>query len=83
MGTLGVRQNIPASEMKLTHSVGIYSIGPPPVMDKFIPVNSRVTARPPEMGPFLDVECKPAVIVKPRFIRVTHTDYLSRNKTFN
>ena len=67
MGTLGVHQNIPASDTKLTHSLGIYSIGPPLVMDKLIPVISRAITSPPEMGPLLDVECKPAVIIKPRF----------------
>ena len=41
MGTLGVHQNIPASDTKLTYSLGIYSIGPPLVKDKLIPVNSR------------------------------------------
>ena len=83
MGTLGVHQNIPASGTKLTHSLGIYSIGPPLVMDKLIPVISRAITSPPEMGPLLDVECMPAVIIKLRFILVTHTDHLSRNKTFN
>ena len=66
MGTLGVHQNIPASDTKLTHSLCIY-IGPPLVMDKLIPVNSRAITSPPEMGPLLDVECNPAVIIKPRF----------------
>ena len=83
MGTLSVHQNIPASDIKLTHSLGIYSIGLPLVMEKLIPVISRTITSPPEMGPLLDVECKPAVIIKPRFILVPHTDHLSRNKTFN
>ena len=83
MGTLGVHQNTPASDTKLMHSLGIYSIGPPLVMDKLIPVNSREITSPPEMGTLLDVECKPAVIIKPRFILVTHMDHLNRNKTFN
>ena len=83
MGTLGVHQNIPASVTKLTHSLGIYSIGPPLVMDKLIPVISRAITSLREMGLLLDVECKPAVIIKPRFILVTHTDHLSWNKTFN
>ena len=79
LGTLD-HQNIPASDTKLTRSLGIYSIGPPVVMEKHIPVNSREITSPPEMGPLLDVECKPAVIIKPRFIIVTHTDHLSRTK---
>ena len=78
METLGVHQNIPASNTKLTHGLGIYSIGPPLVMDKLIPVISRAITSPPEMGAMLDVECKPAVIIKPRFILVTHTDTLVR-----
>ena len=32
------------------------------------------------MGPLLDVECKLAVVIKPRFILVTHMDHLSRTK---
>ena len=83
MGTLGVHQNIPSFDTKLTHSIGIYIIGPPLVMDKLISVNSRAIPSPSEMGPLLDVECKPAVIIEPRFILVTHTDHLSRNKMFN
>ena len=83
MGTLGAHQNIPASDTKLTHSLGIYSIGPPLVMDKLIPVISRTIMSSPEMGILLDVECKPAVIIKQRFILVTLTDHLRRNKTFN
>ena len=83
MGTLGVHQNITVSDTKLTHSLGIYSIDPPLVMDKHIPVNQRTITSLPEMGNLLDVECKPAVIIKPRFILVTHTDHLSGNKTFN
>ena len=35
------------------HSLGIYSIGPPLVMDKLIPVNSRVITSPPDMDPCL------------------------------
>ena len=82
MGTLNIHQNIPASDTKLTHSLSIYSIGTSLVMDKLIPVNSRAITSPLEMGRLLDVECKPAVIIKPRFILVMHTDHLSRKKTF-
>ena len=41
-------------------------------MGKLIPVNSRAITSPPEMGLLLDVECKRAVIIKPRFI-LLHT----------
>ena len=70
MGTLGVHQNIPASNTKLSHSLGKHSIYPPLVMDKLIPVKSRAITSPPEMGPVLDVECKPAVISKRKFIHI-------------
>ena len=73
MGTLGVHQNIPASDTKLTHSLGIYSIGPPLVMEKLIKVNSRAITSRPEMSVLLEVECTPADIIKRRFIIVTHT----------
>ena len=63
MGTLGVHQNIPASDTKLTQSLGIYSIGPPLVMDKLIPVNSRAITSPPEMSLLLEVEYTPSVII--------------------
>ena len=69
MGTLGVHQNIPASNTKLSHSLGKHSIYPPLVMDKLIPVKSRAITSPP-MGPVLDVECKPAVISKRKFIHI-------------
>ena len=59
MRTLGVHQNIPASDTKLTLGLGIYIIGPPLVIDKLIPVNSRAITSPPEMGSVLGVECKP------------------------
>ena len=83
MGNLSVHQNIPASDTKLTYSLGIYSIGPLLVMDKLMPVNSRAIMSPPEMGPLMDIECKPAVIIKLRLMLVTDTDHLSQNKTFN
>ena len=41
-------------------------------MDKINPVNTGAIMSPPEMGPLLDVECKPAAIIKPRFILVTY-----------
>ena len=41
MGRLGILQNNPASDIKLTHSLVTYSIGSPLVIDKLIPVNSR------------------------------------------
>ena len=42
MGTLGVHQNIPASDTKLTSCLGIDYISPPLVMVTFIPDNGGV-----------------------------------------
>ena len=83
MGTVGVHQNIPASDTKLTPSLGINFISPHLVMDKHIPVNLKSITRLPTMSLLLEVERIPAVIIKPRLILVTHTDHLSRNKSFN
>ena len=82
MGTLGVHQNIPASVTKLTHRFHIYSIGIPLVMDKLIIVTrerSRVHRR---WAPCL-VSITSLQSTLNQGIIVTHTDHLSRNKTFN
>ena len=76
MGTLGVHQNISASDIKVTPSLGRDYIGPPLVMDKLIPVKSRGITSPPTMSSRLEVKRTPAVITKLRFILVTHTDHL-------
>ena len=83
METLSIHQNIPSSDSKLMHSLGIYSIGLPMVMDKLIPVNSTVITSPLEMSLLLEVKCTPVVIIKQWFILVTQPDHLSRYKTFN
>ena len=83
MGTLGVHQNIPVSDTKLTPSLCVNFISPPLDLDKLISVNSRAITTPPKMSLLLEVELMPVVTIKPRLILVTHTDHLSRNKTFN
>ena len=83
MGILGVHQNIPSSDAKLTPSLGIYYISPPLVMDKLITVKSRAIKNPPKMSLLLEVIRTAAIIIKPRRILVTHTDHFSLNETFN
>ena len=83
MGTLGIHQDIPASDAELTPRFGIDYISPPLVMEKIIPVNSRVITTPPTMSLLLEVECTPAIIIKPRLMLIMHPDHLSRNKTFD
>ena len=83
MGTSSVHQNIPASDTKLTRSLGINFISPPLVMDKIISLNSRVNTSLPKMILLLGVEHKPAVTINRGLILLMLTDHLHRNKTFN
>ena len=71
------------TDTELAPSLGIYYIRPPLVMDKFIPVNSRVIMCPPKISLLLAIERTPTVIIKPSLILVMHTEHLNRNKTFN
>ena len=66
MGTLGVHQIIPASDTKLTPRLGINFISTPVVMNKLIPVHSRVITSPPKMSLLIEVEYTPAVTIKPK-----------------
>ena len=45
-------------------------------MDKLFPVNPRAITGPPKMSVLLEANSMPALIIKPRFILVTHTDDL-------
>lgn len=62
--------------------LGIYYISPPLVIDKLIPVNSRVIMRPPKMSLMIEVECTSAVIIN-QGLSLSHTDHISQNKTVN
>ena len=84
MGTLGIHQNIPASDTKLMPSLCINFITHPLVMDILIPVNFRVITSPPKLNLLLEVDMVTAsVTIKPRLIFVMHADNLRWNKTFN
>ena len=56
IGRLGIYQNIPASDTKLTPSLGICYIRPLLVMDKLIPVYTRVITSPPKISLLLEVK---------------------------
>ena len=45
-------------------------------VDKLSPVNSRAITDPPKMSLLLEAKSSPALIIKPRITRVTHTDDL-------
>ena len=82
IGTLGVQQNIPASDARLMPSL-FMDICHPLVMDKLILVNLRAITSPPKMSPLLEVECTPAVIIYPRLVLVMLTDDLVGTKRSN
>ena len=82
MRALGVHQNIPASDTKLTPSLGIYYMSHPLVMDEPIRVNPRAITSPPKMSLLLEVERMPLVIIKPSLDIVTFCA-THRDKIFN
>ena len=78
MGTLGVHQNNPVFDTKLTATFGIEYISLPVVMDKLILVNSRAITSPLNMRLLPEVERTPVVIITAKLILVTHTITLVR-----
>ena len=51
--------------------------------NKLFPINLRAITGPPKMSLLLKVKNASALIVKPRFILVAHTDDYGRYITFN
>ena len=83
MRELGVYKNIPVSDTKLTLGLRVGSISSQLTADKLFPVNPRAIPGPQKMSLLLEVKSTPELIVKPRFILVTHTDDLGRYITRN
>ena len=79
MATLGIHQNIHVCDTKQMSSLGIDYISSPLVMDKLIPINSRLIMSPPKLSLLLEVVHTPAVIIKIRLILVTHIVHLRTN----
>ena len=52
-------------------------------VDKLFPVNPRAITGPPKMSLLLEAKSMLALIIKPRFILVTHTDDLDWYITSN
>ena len=71
MGTLGIHQNIPASDYKLMPCLGIDDISPPLIMDKLLPVSSKAITSSLKTSLLLQVQRTCAVIIKTRLILVT------------
>ena len=83
MRGLNVHKNIPVSITKLPLGLRVGFISSHLTADKLFPVNPRVITGPPKMSLLLEAKSIPALIIKPRFILVTHTDDLGWYITSN
>ena len=84
MRGLNVHKNIPVSINKLTLGLRVGFISSHLIVDKLFPINQRAITGPPKMSLLIETKSMPALIIKPRFILVTHTDdlgwYISSNQ---
>ena len=83
MRGLNVHKNIPVSITKLTLGLRVGFIGSHLIADKLFSVNPRAITGPPKMSLLLEAKSMPALIIKPRFILVSHTDDLGWYITSN
>ena len=74
MRGLDVYKNIPVSVTKLMLDLRVVFISFHLIADKLFPVNPRAITGPPKMSLLLESKSMPALIIKPRFILVKHTD---------
>ena len=78
MRGLNIHKNISVSVPKLTLSLRAGFISSHLTADKLFPVNPRAIKDPPKMSLLLEAKSMPKLIIKPRFIVVSHTDDLGR-----
>ena len=78
-----IHKNVPVSMTKLTIGPRVGFIRSHLIADELFPVNPRVITGPPKMSLLLEAKSMPALIIKPRFILVTHTDDLGWYITSN
>ena len=83
MRGMNIHKNIPVSVTKLTLGIRVSFIDSHLTADKLFPVNPRAITGPPKMSLLLEAKSMPALIIKPRFILVTHTDDLGWYITSN
>ena len=83
MSGLNVHENIPVSITKLMLSLRVGFISSYLIADKLFPVNPKATTGPPRISLLLEAKSMPALIIKSRFILVTHTDDLGWYITSN
>ena len=83
MRGLNIHKNIPVSITKLTLGLRVGLISSHLTEDKLFPVNTRAITGPPKMSLLLEEKSMPVLIIKPRFILVTHLDDLGWHITSN
>ena len=83
MRELDIHKNSPVSVTKLTPGLQVDFIGSHLTVNKLYLVYPRAITGPPKMSLLLEAKSMPALIIKPRFILVTHTDDLGWNITSN
>ena len=83
MKGLDIHKNSPVSVPKLTLGLRVCFISSNLTTNKLFPVTTRAITGPPKMSLLLEAKSMPALIIKPRFILVTHTDDLGWNITSN
>ena len=83
MRGLNVHKIIPVSNTKLKLGLWVGFISSHLIADKLFPINPRAITGPPKMSLLLETKSMPALIIKPRFILVTHTDDLGWYITSN
>ena len=83
MRGLNTQKNIPVSITELTLGIRVGFISSHLTADKLFPVNPRAIMGQPKMSLLLEAKSMPALIIKPRFILVRHTDDLGWYITSN
>ena len=74
MRVLEIHNNCLVSVTKLRLGLGVGFISSHLTVDKLFPVNPRAIMGPPKMSLLLEAKSMPALIIKPGFILVMHTD---------
>ena len=83
MRGLNVHKNSPVSVTKLMLGLRVGFISSHLTVKKFFPVNQRDITGPPKMSLLREAKSMPSLNIKPRLIRVTHTDAFGWNITSN
>ena len=76
MSGLNLHKNNPVSGTKLTLDLRVGFISSHLTVDKLIPVNLKAITGQQKMSLLLEAKSMSALIIKPRFIIVSHTDDL-------